>query len=301
MNKSLYLLLSLNFACSTNNEQAKQVHALPDSAYTNDHRIENVFANDSTMIEHYISLLDAELRIGFVNDREDSLFNILVNKLLSGDEETDELYPNATTCAWDIGDVYYPPDSSFKIFVIEGKDCGATSQPMYASFIHLKSGKIIRDDIYGFGPITTLFSTGANSYGAVQSRWSGGNIGVVYYYLTQFSIANDTFVIVPWISGNKQKMELERYIDFESFEIESRFGFEDFTTMNYDSTRRRINFSYVKDYSQLEGNKDLTDRIPKHLLPFRDNEILLVSGEFEIFNQKIANFKEKFQKQKVSD
>lgn len=83
--------------------------------------------------------------------------------------------------------------------------------------------------------------------------------------------------------------------------LASRFGFEDFTSMNYDSTRRRINFSYAKDYFQLEGNKDLTDLIPKHLLPLQDNEILLVSGEFEILNQKITNFNEKFQKQNVSD
>lgn len=294
----LILFASLLTCCSYNREQEVNSNSSTERLeYLDYERIDKFSGNDSLIIAYYIRLLDAELSIGFEYDPEDSMYSILVNRVMNEDESVEEAFPNNTVASWSNGEVYYAPDSAFKIFVFEGNQGGATAQPMYHSLIQLKSGKTIRYFENEMTPIKSFYQAGPKNYVIIQSSWSGGNAGGTNYSISQLSIENDSVSISTLLNEN-QNTELNRYLYSGSFKIHGSNGMEDLIYLKHDSINNRINFSYAKTGYELENYEhELIKLIPKSLFPVKPNEIILVTGEFEIVNQKIVNFQESYLKQ----
>lgn len=293
--------------------------------------IKKVSKKDSIIIKNHLRKLEAEILVD-KHSTADSIpkseYNMIVNKIISVDQEKYEdyaeyesvikkiLFENKVTdeeqyqeqirdprgLHWGNGNVYYSPDETFKVFVFEGEDCGAHCNAWYDSFVQLKSGKILSsdnddDNDMGFTPIISLIKTGANTYAAIQINWSGGTTGRFYYDLYVFSLENDTLRYIPLKNDNLQD-------DSDGFGLSSHWSMNAY--LEYNTIRKKFQFHYERFESELFGEhafsseKKMVKRIPKTLLPIKDDEILVVKGEFEIVNGKITNYKEWYEKKKES-
>jgi hypothetical protein len=106
-------------------------------------------------------------------------------------EEEKQIYLEQTNFNLQDGSVKYAPDSTFKIFVIEGDDCGASCSNFYYSFIHyIYSGKEIAMPA-DFTDIDTIYELEKNKYLILKSS-SEHPVGPVYNYCKSADLVSFT-------------------------------------------------------------------------------------------------------------
>lgn len=176
------------------------------------------------------------------------------------------------------GNVYYSPDSSFKIYVIEGNGGGAYGISVHESFIQFKNGKAL-NIIEPLFPITDIHQIGKKTYIIIQNFWTrGASVHTENNYkVTQISIENDTLTYVPFKFPNSNPIYNKNQPG--SFTIYTYHFYEnlDKTFMYYDSKNRKLVYSFIIDHYQASSyHEEILDKFKN------ENQIAEVKGSFVV-------------------
>lgn len=154
------------------------------------------------------------------------------------------------------GIVRYAPDSAFKIFVIDGEDCGAHCSPFWISYLHLTgpSGKIFTEP--QFRPVGSIYIMPDEKYLVIQD--AGERCGPTYCitrYASLISIYPDSVISTP-IRYQDPRYERDGhkppYID-PDFVIWQEGWVDGDISMYYDETLKRLNYQYCILHFDEEG------------------------------------------------
>lgn len=182
---------------------------------------------------------------------EDSLLLIqyhqkILNEIFEFDslinEGQKQLYLEETNFNLQEGSVKYAPDSTFKIFVIEGDDCGASCSNFYYSFIHyVYSGKEIALKA-DFTDIDTIYKLEKNKYLILQSS-SEHPVGPVYNYCKTANLISFTADSVYYQPINYKGNSTFKVCQQESAITESQ------PFITYNAKYKLLNYSYAFNYA----------------------------------------------------
>jgi hypothetical protein len=185
------------------------------------------------------------------NSKEDSLLLIqyrqkIIKEIFELDssitEEEMQKFLEETNFNLQDGLVKYAPDSTFKIFVIEGDDCGASCSNFYYSFIHFifeKKEIALPSD---FTDIDTIFKLEKNKYLILQSS-SEHPVGPVYNYCKTadlISITADSVFYHPILHKGDSTFKVCQQ---ESAITESQ------PFITYNTKQKLLDYSYATNYA----------------------------------------------------
>lgn len=157
-------------------------------------------------------------------------------------EEEKQIYLEQTNFNLQDGSVKYAPDSTFKIFVIEGDDCGASCSNFYYSFIHyfyLGKEIVIPAD---FTDIDTIYELEKNKYLILQSS-SEHPVGPVYNYCKSADLVSFTADSVYYQPIFYKGNSALKFCQQESAITESQ------PFLTYNTKQKLLDYSYATNYA----------------------------------------------------
>jgi hypothetical protein len=157
-------------------------------------------------------------------------------------EEEKQIYLEQTNFNLQDGLVKYAPDSTFKIFVYEGEDCGASCNNFYYSFIHyVYSGKEIALPA-DFTDIDTIYKLEKNKYLILQSS-SEHPVGPVYNYCKSADLVSFTADSVYYHPIFYKGNSALKFCQQESAITESQ------PFLTYNTKQKLLDYSYATNYA----------------------------------------------------
>jgi len=199
----------------------------------------------------YLFPTDNSLKKLHKNKAEDSLLLIqyrqkILNEIFEFDslmtEEEKQLYLEETNFNLQKGSVKYAPDSTFKIFIIEGDDCGASCSNFYYSFIHYIFYKKEIALPSNFTDIDTICKLEKNKYLILQSS-SEHPVGPVYNYCKTADLVTfkaDSVYYHPILYKGDSTFKVCQQ---ESAVTESQ------PFITYNTKQKLLNYSYAYNYA----------------------------------------------------
>jgi hypothetical protein len=142
------------------------------------------------------------------------------------------------------GKVYYSPDSTFKVFVVEGEHCGAYCNPDYYSWLHFNdgSGMIINEaDIAGSYVEIALLPD--HRYLVIESYSArpAGYYTIVGHTARVISFDNHKMITHPAFVSMDIDSDSTYYGQSQEFVIDSA------EYLDYDASARQLRYQYGHD------------------------------------------------------
>ena len=153
-----------------------------------------------------------------------------------------QLFLEETNFNLQVGFVKYAPDSTFKIFVIEGDDCGASCSNFYYSFIHYIFDKKEIALPADFTDIDTICKLEKNKYLILQSS-SEHPVGPVYNYCKTADLVSFTADSVYYHPILYKGNSTFKVCKQESAITESQ------PYITYNTKLKLLNYSYATNYA----------------------------------------------------
>ncbi|MDJ1469647.1 hypothetical protein [Xanthocytophaga flava] len=139
------------------------------------------------------------------------------------------------------GEVFYAPDSTFKIYVIEGESCGGYCNPLWSSYIHynLKSKQVIKEA--DFTSITSIHKLPDEKYVIMEHSYGrpASVMSVVCNHARVISFQNDS--ILTHSIGNNSEGKFE-------FCQQNTVQLEEEPYIRYDLKSKRLTYLYGNNY-----------------------------------------------------
>lgn len=194
-------------------------------------------------------------------------------------------------------EVFYAPDSAFKIFSFSGEDCGAHCNGSYVSIAQFPSGKFVET---GFARVNGIYKTGNDDhYVVLHSGWSGGTMSSASMCMNLVRLETDS--LYPG-TFEFDSLSTEHYLGLRFDEKESVIFYAYWfipcrLSMEFNATSNRVFYSYGFGYAD-NISKEFLQLLPVEYYP-AENEALCVEGEFTLKNNRISGHTIRFSLEKM--